>query len=230
MWRQWLSSRLTGELIIFQLKIPYLRSILIFLSRSFMDMWILFYSFPAIAVTRVEDRDKPILGTIFRWRRCETRFWTEIFPGSCRQSSSTGRAQPLGARLLLRSEGGAVNQGGQGGESGWWWSWWKTRVGPWGCWVWSGKIIVIAEPIEVVHQDSYLPRGHHHRRHCPHPLPVNFHPFSTENRHFHLKASLSIRFHRHPLFFPTQFVVPQGWGLHTRETCSAGNSKINWSL
>ena len=53
-------------LIIFQLKIPYLRSILIFLSRSFMDMWILFYSFPAIAVTRVEDRDKPILGTIFR--------------------------------------------------------------------------------------------------------------------------------------------------------------------
>ena len=61
-----MSSRLTGELIIFQLKIPYLRSILIFLSRSFMDMWILFYSFPAIAVTRVEDRDKPILGTIFR--------------------------------------------------------------------------------------------------------------------------------------------------------------------
>ena len=41
-----------------------------------------------------------------------------FFSGLCRQSLWTEKAQSLGVRLLRRSEGGQLNQGGQGGGHG----------------------------------------------------------------------------------------------------------------
>ena len=61
----------------------------------------------------------------------------QFFPGSCRQSLSTGRAPSLDARPSRRSGGGRLNQAGQGGwilvivnHNLWWLQWFRVLIFP----------------------------------------------------------------------------------------------------